>query len=414
MVVASVIFRRRLLSLIMRHLLNEWTRVHPNGGSISGSDGRIIILVQLILHIGTHKTGTSALQECLRRNEQVLAGRGIHYARIAPYKNCNGIAKMVAKTRGPEVKDFFDRHVNKAITLGANTLVISAESLYAMTIFFHKFNGRNARDYWNSEHEAIEFLHHAITPEVNTRIIVFFRRQDYFLESIYREVVKSRDVAMPIHEFRSFFGEALNYWRHMQLWSAVFPDCAVFTYEQASNNISEFFFRNVLNITNIEAFGGLNARMNLRLSRDVLEYKRMLNGMVMSDVDRYMSNLVCTELAQTLMDDGLYQDYLTPNARVALLQEMESDNALLCKKFGMKPLPAVSDDDCKDWAPYPGLSAERVKELAERHARIRRRVGYQIERSALLLRQFIFKCLPRLAWIIPLGRLLLPRHRHQW
>jgi hypothetical protein len=374
------------------------------------TDG-VVLFVQLILHIGTHKTGTSALQECLRRNEQIFADRGIHYARIAPSKNSNALGRLIVKDGRAEVRAFVDRQVDKASTLGANRLVISAESLYAMTIFFHKFNGRQY-NYWKSESEAIEFLHSVLPPDMPTRLIVFFRRQDYFLESIYREVIKSRAVAMPIDEFRLFMSEALDYWRHMETWSAVFPECAVYTYEQVSNNIFEFFLRNVLQLANTEEFEGVDLRVNVRLSRDVLEYKRMLNGMDMSAVDRRMSKLACTELARTLTDDGRYQDYLAPEARAALLREMERGNALLSETFGMKPFPTISDDSLKAWAPYPGLSAERARELAKRHARIRKGAGYRIERSALLAREFIQRRLPMLASIIPLGRLLLPRYRH--
>jgi hypothetical protein len=370
------------------------------------------LFVQLILHIGTHKTGTSALQDCLRRNEQLLADKGIHYARIKPYSNSNRLGSLIANRRGAEVRAFVDRHLEKASTLGANTLVISAESLYAMTIFFHKFNGRQDHDYWTSESEAIEFLHRVFPLDVTTRLIVFFRRQDYFLESVYQEVVKSSlSVAMPFDEFRVFFSEALNYRRHMEIWSTVFSDCAVYTYEQTSDNISEFFLRNVLHFTSTEEFEGLDLRVNVRLSRDVLEYKRMLNGIQMSAVDRCMSELACIDLALSLTDDGQYQDYLAPEARAALLRELEGDNARLSETFGMKPFPTLSDDSLKGWVPYPGLSVERARELAERHARFRMGAGYRIERSALLVRQFVQQRLPLLAWIIPLGRLLLPWHR---
>jgi hypothetical protein len=369
--------------------------------------------VQLILHIGTHKTGTSALQDCLRRNEHILADKGIHYARIKPYSNSNRLGSLIANRRRAEVRAFVDRHLEKASTLGANTVVISAESLYAMTIFFHKFDGRQDHDYWTSESEAIEFFHCVLPPDVTTRLIVFFRRQDHFLESVFQEVVKSSlAVAMPIDEFRGFFSEALDYWRHMEIWSAVFPDCAVYTYEQAFNNISEFFLRNVLHLPNTDEFEGLDSRVNVRLNRDVLEYKRMLNGMAMSVVDRTMSEIACTELARTLADDGHYPDHLAPDARASLLRKVERDNALLSETFGMKPFPTLSDHSLKGGAPYPGLSAERARELAERHARIRIGAGYRIERSALLARRFIQQRLPMLAWIIPLGRVLLPWHRH--
>jgi hypothetical protein len=368
--------------------------------------------MQLILHIGTHKTGTSALQSCLRRNEQVLAGKGVRYARLAPYKHSNVLAKFLAKKRIAEAKAFVDRQIDQARMLGAQTLIISAESFYAMTIFFHKLDGAQYDDYWKLESETIESLRDLLPRDVTTRLIVFFRRQDHFLESIYREVVKAQEVTMPIDEFKVFIGEALNYWRHMEIWRAIFPHCTVYSYEQASNSVSAFFLQNVLHMTNIDEFEAVNLRANVRLSRDVIEYKRMLNRMDMSDVDRYMSDLACTELSRRLTDDSRYQDYLTPNARVALLRETEPGNVLLADTFGVHPFPTLSEESLKAWVPYPGLSIERAKELAGHHACLAKSAGYRIERCALLMRQFIQQRLPMLGWIIPLGRSLLPHHRH--
>ena len=37
-------------------------------------------LMKLIVHIGTHKTGTTALQQFLHANRAPLAARGFHYA----------------------------------------------------------------------------------------------------------------------------------------------------------------------------------------------------------------------------------------------------------------------------------------------------------------------------------------------
>ena len=366
--------------------------------------------MRVILHIGTHKTGTSALQECLRRNEKMLARQGIHYARMAPYKNCNGLARTAAKSRGPEVEAFVRRQIDKAEALGAHTLVMSAESFYAMTMFFHKFNGRHD-DYWNSESASVAFLRRAFPQGVAAKPVVFFRRQDRFLESIYGEVVRSRGVETPIDEFGIFFREALDYRRHVEIWSAHFRDCAVYTYEQASNGMPDFFLRNVLRLSDTAAFNGLDERMNVRLNRDVLEYKRMLNAEEMSAVDRYLSDLACTELANSRPDATVYKDYLAPQARVALMEAMAEGNAFLSETFAMKPFPAISQDGPQDRAPYPGLSPERAEILAERHARIRRSVRYRIGRQALLAREFIRERLPKLAWIIPFGRSLSPERR---
>lgn len=366
--------------------------------------------MQVILHIGTHKTGTSALQECLRRNERLLAREGIYYARMAPNKNCNGLARIVAKSRDPKVKAFVSRHIDKAMALGAHTLVMSAESFYAMAMFFHKFNGRHD-GYWNSESESIAFLHRTFPQGIAVKPVVFFRRQDRFLESIYGEVVKSRGVDTPIDEFVTFFREALDYGRHMEIWSSHFPDCSVYTYEQASNGMPKFFLREVLRLPDTDGFNGLDLRVNTRLSRDVLEFKRRLNATEMSPVDRYLSDLACRELAQALPDDGAYRDYLSPRARMALMDEMTGGNAFLSETFAMKPFPAISGESPKGRAPYPGLSPEKAALLAERYARITRSARYRIGRRALLARQFIQQRLPTLSWIIPLGRSLSPQRR---
>jgi hypothetical protein len=366
--------------------------------------------VRVILHIGTHKTGTSALQECLRRNEKILARKGIHYARMAPYKNCNGLARTAAKSRGPEVEAFVSREIDKALAVGAHTLVMSAESFYAMTMFFHKFNGRR-RDYWTSERESVEFFQRAFPQGVAAKPIVFFRRQDRFLESIYGEVVKSRGVAMPIDEFGIFFREALDYRRHVEIWSALFPDCAVYSYEQASHGMPDFFLRNILDLPDTDAFDGLDERMNIRLNRDVIEYKRMLNATEMSEVDRYLSELACAELAKSLPEDGVYKDYLVPQARTGLMEEMAEGNAFLSEKFAMKPFPPVAEDSAKDRMLYPGLAPEKAEMLAERYARIRRSGRYRVGRLALLARQFIRERLPKFSWIIPFGRSLSPQRR---
>jgi hypothetical protein len=281
-----------------------------------------------------------------------------------------------------------------------------------MTTFFYKLDGRRYQDYWESESETIEFLKAALPPKIPTRLIVFFRRQDHFLESMYRQMVRSaRAVALSIDEFIFSMKEALDYCRQMEIWSTSFPDCAVYSYEQVSSNSSEFFLRNVLQLENTEGFRGLNLRLNERLSRDVLEYKRILNSMEMSDVDRQMSKFACTELERTLTDDGQYEDYLAPDVRTTLLRDLARGNAVLSQRFRMEPFPVLSDEGLRSWTPYPGLSAERSRELVEQHAQIKKSVSYRTERFALVAEECIQRRLPRLAWVIPMGHFLLRQLR---
>jgi hypothetical protein len=341
---------------------------------------------------------------CFRRNEKALADRGIYYARISPYKHCNGLAGLVAKKNRAEVRAFIHREVDKARSLGIETMLMSAESLYAMTIFFHRFNGRQAQNYWELESEAVESLFHAFPADVNTRLVVLFRRQDQFLESLYRQmIVAPRAITMPIEEFRNFVGEALDYGQHMKIWSAVFPHCTPYNYEQACNSVPTFFLREVLGIDRSEEFEGANSRVNVRLNRDLVEYKRELNREDVSSVERRLSMRACLELGRTLRDESQYQDFLSPHTRAELLRKAEEGNALLTKEFGMSPFRALVEDDLRAWEPYPGLSVEKLKEFDERHARIKRRTGYRIERLVLIAREFFQRRLPMFAWLVPIG-----------
>jgi hypothetical protein len=369
--------------------------------------------MRLILHIGTHKTGTSALQQCLHQSEHTLLKSGIYYARTAPSKTSNALARLVAERRRGEAEGLLQRHLASARAAGADTVVLSAESLYAMTMFFQKLSGK-APSYWASEAECVELLQSILPPQIPTKLVVFFRRQDHFLEAIYQQAVKTtRSLEMSIEEFRAVFAEALDYWRHIEIWANRFPDCSVYAYEAVSGSISEFFLRSVLRFENTRDFEGLEARLNVRWSRDLLEYKKILNKMHTSAVERRMNSFACHMLAKALMDDGKYRDYLAPDARVALLGQLGRGNTLLSEKFGMKPFPALGNDDLQSWAPYPGLSAEKAKELATRHAHMKTSAAYLLEVWSQVAREVFDQRLPKLAWMVSLGRALLPQYRRQ-
>ena len=342
--------------------------------------------MQLILHIGTHKTGTSAVQECLYRNELMLAEHGIYYGHRARARALNQLASLIATGHEAEAQALIDSHLAKASAAGATTLLISAESFFAMTIFFHKLEGETYEDYWAAESRCIELLHGLLPADMPKRVVAFFRRQDKFLESVYAQTVRTRPLSESCEQFRDTAGEALDYARHMRLWRRAFPDCVVYTYEETANDAARFFLRNVLKTGDAEQFEGLDLRVNTSLTRDLVEYKRELNKAT-SFVDQRMSDFVCAELERVVTDDGRYRDFLSPEVRAKLMRDVEAGNATLSRDFGMTPFPTLTEQSTSDWKSYPGLSPERARDLRERHNKIKRSAGYQLERATLLLRQ---------------------------
>src|SRR5262245_46826965 len=219
--------------------------------------------MQLILHIGTPKTGTKALQGCLRKNAQRLSESGIYYGRFPGMRHSNALAQTVAEGKQAQVEAFLRGMVTNARTAGAETIVISAELLYGMTIFFHNLDGQQ-RNYWPSELASIGTLHSALPREIiKTKVVVFFRRQDRFLESFYQEVIQLKPVTVSIDEFKDRAIDLLDYQKNIALWRDVFGDCAIFKCDELSNS-TEIFLREILHLDNTTQFDGVTVRRNRR------------------------------------------------------------------------------------------------------------------------------------------------------
>ena len=103
------------------------------------------------------------------------------------------------------------------------------------------------------------------------RVVVLFRRQDRFLESVYAQTVRTRALSATCEQFVASVVEALDYARHMRLWSRVFPDFVVRTYEETANAAARFFLGTVLKIGDLDRFAGLDLRINTSLARDLVE-----------------------------------------------------------------------------------------------------------------------------------------------
>ena len=218
--------------------------------------------------------------------------------------------------------------------------------------------------------------------------MVFFRRQDKFLKSVYAQTVKIRPLSASVEQFKDSVAEALDYARYMQLWSRNFPDCTVYTYEETANDALRFFLRNVLQIGDTNSFDALDLRVNSTLARDLVEYKRELNKAT-SFVDQRMSHFVCAELQRVIAGDGRYQ-------RLSLARS-QGEAAARGRARQCASQPDLRHEAVSPSSKYGDMdalsrtSSERAKELRQRHERIKRTARYRFERATLLLRQITRK-----------------------
>jgi hypothetical protein len=359
--------------------------------------------MKLILHIGTQKTGTTALQQFLYANREPLAACGFHYA-TPPHglreANFVGNALNVGKCR--VVNAFLTRHMELALRRGADTILVSAENFYAMSVLDAMQRREVCANAVERDRALIETLQ-SLMPEgiATTQIVCYFRRPDRYAESLYSQHVKRGIIfAGTFDEFLPIVKPALFYNKYMRAWSDVFgrKNCIVRLYEPVRADIVSDFVRNVVCIENIEQLADSQNRGNERVGRDLLEFKRLKNRTARAnerDIERTILRLVDEKMELRKVEPDYYHEFLSPDGRAELLRLVEPEIEALQASHDVPPFPPFDLESAKaNWSPYPGLSQQRRQEIELHYNRISRRVGFRLARLALRSASLLRRSVP--------------------
>jgi hypothetical protein len=133
------------------------------------------LMKQLLIHIGTHKTGTTAIQNALRANRKLLAQNGCAYVDEA-YELSRCLKEpALAEAEFEALKKKFKCLVSEA---SHDRVIFSSE----------QFAGTILKNYTDSSFIAQRLKD--IFPKHSVSLIVYFRRQDHFIESAYTQFVQ--------------------------------------------------------------------------------------------------------------------------------------------------------------------------------------------------------------------------------
>lgn len=123
----------------------------------------------LTLHIGTHKTGTSALQTFLSRRREALAERGVHYieAGLGSTKAHHELAWAVRGKHNTPL-GVWDGVRDEIASSELPNQVISSEA------------------FWFADPALVK---EALGPVKELRVVAYLRRQDKYLQSLYKQTV---------------------------------------------------------------------------------------------------------------------------------------------------------------------------------------------------------------------------------
>lgn len=273
----------------------------------------------LILHIGTHKTGTSALQTYLGNRAKYLDTRGIHYLRSgrAAGKAHHELSWAIRGRKGSEMSAWDDAR-KELETHAAAASVISSEA------------------FWFTDPEPVKEQLRAVK---DVRVVIYLRRQDKYLQSLYKQTVATgRRISFA--EWRERYHFRGDYLSVVRRWADVFGkdslDVRPYERQGATIDVVDDFlaYLGVEQTDDLER--NKTGRANPSPRRELMEMYRAFNQLEVDvDRDKFFFNVI-----RRNKDYVRSADLLSPEECVALAAGFAADNAAVAREFytGSDPL----------------------------------------------------------------------------
>ncbi len=328
----------------------------------------------IFLHIGSHKTGTTAIQRYASGHRKELRKAGLWYPSYAEaglnasHYAHHHAASAVAGDKGPltlEEAERFFAHVCRNRRRGENVL-ISAEPIYRQAIVPEgkKKNLLRGEAFWSAHRHYLERLR-AMFDTDDLKMLVVFRRQDSFAPSMYQEHVKTSKYG---GDFRRFIRErhhVFDYLRHARELSDIFPAVMARPFDRLleGNSLVESFF----SILGVQVPAGtVGVEKNESLPHELVEFKRLINKSSISWLNCKLVQKAIVDLASRKEFSTAAKYHWIPLEEMeAFQQSFDADNRRLHEYTDFPGGEAFFSD--RPLAPaevFPGLSEDRTVELA--------------------------------------------------
>jgi ubiquinone/menaquinone biosynthesis C-methylase UbiE len=323
--------------------------------------------MKILLHIGWHKTGSTAIQQFLHANRDAILKRtgilyplsGIHTVahHLAAWSLHEPLNNPWAKEIGfngtPE--EVFGAIFEEARQTRAKAIILSSE------VFCSTSRYRISR-------LAGVLAGHEV------RVVGYLRRQDEYVESAYKQAVKGH--VRLAKKFSHFADMQLNrgrldYEEHFLEWEREFPGVAVtvrpYDRERFPERNIVLDFMNIAGIPAADDWAHSGADINISLSAPSAKALAWINGNVPLSAAEHER---VVEVLQTLEDpaDRKDQALFSRAGRAALMRALEESNERLFRRY------------CGEANPFPPVEQPAVERPGKREAREGNREDVMLKR----------------------------------
>lgn len=315
----------------------------------------------LYLHIGTHKTGTTSLQRFFSQNREILKKQGIVYpdTRIDPYAHhalgwsFNIETEIVPNAILNKLKSF-EKEWSIIYQAAGDKVLVSSETLLSLS-------------------QEQMFQVREITRDFNVKIVIYLRRQDEMAASVLNELIKRGRWT------KTCSGEIpyqLDYFKIITVWKDVFgiKNIIVRPFEDLQFYKKSIFADFSYHILGIELNDDMlipSTNLNPRLSRDLLEYKRLLNHYPVEwqdshDIIRFLVHY-SEKQKQSEHEMCFKKELLSPHEKLEFCRRYEKSNSIIAREYLARkdgrlfynPLPELNED----WRSYSGIPEGKLIEM---------------------------------------------------
>lgn len=299
----------------------------------------------LYLHIGTPKTGTSALQYFCAGNRKILEEKGIYYPDlgfrfpdIGKHRNAHFLS--------------YKEYINKKEKLRDHEAEkkIREEGIQKLEEAFQTHDTILISDehIWNEAEMTTEILpalyQHFMEQGVQIKIIVYLRRQDQVIQSFWAQKIKESSTItfesyMETEKYRRF---RLDYATRIQEFEDIVgkDHLIVRCYEkqqyQGEQKTIMSDFLDILGLELTEEYKNSEKVYNVSLEGIYLEVKRLFNSLPQFKKHKnYMVDLLKEQQAIDYQNNALERKkmYFTPEAEKEFMQKFEEENFTVAKKY---------------------------------------------------------------------------------
>ncbi|MEA2017642.1 MAG: hypothetical protein U9N59_04270 [Campylobacterota bacterium] len=286
----------------------------------------------IYFHIGTHKTGTTALQKYFVTNREILKEKNIHYDWYHEIEHNQGFLIN---------QDSWD-----TITFDCNkNYLISSED------FYHKILQIS-----DTVKEKLNCF--------NIKFIIYFKRQDLMKQSVYNQIVKGSDFYKSIQEDNHY---NYDYYGFLKQLEKHFPSAGIVVkaYEKEQFKDGSIFadFFDILDLELTDEYKIEKGVVNPSLTRDKLEIVRYINQLDLPMIlkKNIKGLIVKSEIDTNNVSIFREQNLLSPDESKQFLESYKNGNRLIAKEYLNREdenLFYETIENNKEWKPYEGLTKE--------------------------------------------------------